>query len=184
MIESFVSAASTPGVFICYDVELLLLQLQSNAPVERQHARETLGKLGKRVVPSLINLLSHRNEHVRWEACKTLARIKDPKAGHALAETLLDDDADVRWVAAEALIALEEHAIEPLLHVLEIHFDSVLLRGAAHHVLRELKRKEIIDENVEAVYDALSSLTMPVKLAVKAKVALDHIRTKRIGVIV
>jgi len=181
MLESFVSTTSTPDVFVCYDVELLLLQLQSNSPVERQHARETLGKIGKHVTPSLLHLLAHRNEHVRWEACKTLARIKDSKTGYPLAEMLLDDDADVRWVAAEALIALEEKAIEPLLRVLEINFDSVLLREAAHHVLRELRRENFLDEKTEAVYEALGSVTMPVQLAVKANEALNHIRERRIS---
>ena len=182
MIANYISASSTPDFFICYDVELLLMQLQRNDFVERQHARETLGCIGKAVVPDLIELLDHSDEHVRWEACKTLAKIRDPRAGYALAEALLDDDADVRWVAAKALIALECHAIEPLLHIIKIHFDSVLLREAAHHVLRELKREDILDEKVEAVYDALGSNVMPMRLVMKVNEALECERTKRISI--
>ena len=184
MIASYISASSTPDFFVCYDVELLLTQLQKNDVVERQHARETLGKIGKQVVPELIGLLDHRDEHVRWEACKTLAKIRDPRAGYALAEALLDDDADVRWVAGEALIALEHHAIEPLLHVIKINFDSVLLREAAHHVLHELKRQSVLDGKVEAVFDALSSILMPTRLAMRANEALDHMREQRLSVMI
>lgn len=179
MIANYISTSSTPDFFICYDVELLLLQLQRNDFVERQHARETLGIIGKAVVPDLIDLLVHSDEHVRWEACKTLAKIKDPKAGYALAEALLDDDADVRWVAAKALIALERHAIEPLLQVIKMHFDSVLLREAAHHVLRELKREDILDEKVEAVYDTLDSNVIPMRLVMKVNEALEYQRAKK-----
>jgi len=51
MIASYIFASTTPDIFICYDIELLLQQLQRNDAVERQHARETLGKVGKQVVP-------------------------------------------------------------------------------------------------------------------------------------
>jgi hypothetical protein len=179
MTQNFISTTNTPDYFICYDIELLLLQLQSEDGVIRQHSREVLGKIGKQVVPSLIELLSHRSEHVRWEACKTLSRIKDPSAGYALAEALVDDDSDVRWVAAEALVALEEHAIEPLLGIIEKHFDSVLLRQSAHHVLSALKRIDVLDEKVEAVFEALSTIMFPMKLAVAASTAMDHLREKR-----
>ncbi len=181
MVTNYISTSSTPDVFICYDVGLLLSQLQKNDVVERQHARETLGVMGKAVVPDLIALLSHPHEHVRWEVCKTLAKIKDPRAGHSLAEVLLDDDADVRWVAAEALIALERHAIEPLLQVIRTHFDSILLREAAHHVLYELKREEILDEKVEAVFDALRSTLISMRLAMKANDALDYLKGKGVS---
>ena len=179
MTQNFISTTSNPNVFISYDVELLLLQLQHSDGVIRQHSREVLGKLGRQVVPLLIELLSHRSEHVRWEACKTLARIKDPRSGYALAEALLDDDSDVRWVAAEALIALEQNAIEPLLQIIEVHFDSILLRQSAHHVLAVLKRENKVDEKVELVYEALSSIMFPMRLAVAANNALDHLRQHR-----
>jgi hypothetical protein len=180
MTQNFISTTADPNVFICYDIELLLLQLQHSDGVIRQHSREVLGKLGKQVVPSLIELLSHRNEHVRWEACKTLERIKDPSSGCALAVSLLDDDSDVRWVAAEALIALEHNAIEPLMQIIEVHFDSILLRQSAHHVLAALKRENLLDEKVELVYEALSSIMFPMRLAVAANNALDHLRENRL----
>ena len=179
MTQNYISTTSDPDYFIYYDIELLLLQLQSADGMLRKHSREVLGKIGKHIVPSLVELLSHQSEFVRWEACKTLSRIKDPESGFALAQMLLDDDSDVRWVAAEALIALEEKAIEPLLHVLEIHFDSVLVRESAHHVLHELKRQGMLDETMQAVYDALSSIMLPMKLGVAANNALDHLRENR-----
>jgi hypothetical protein len=159
---------------ICDDINSLLSHLQCTDGTERQHAREALGRIGRYVVPSLIQLLSQRNEHTRWEACKTLGRIGDPSAGLALTEALCDEDMDVRWVAAEALAALEHNSIEPLLILLEQHFDSIIVRESAHHVLHLLKREFCFHESIEAVYDALANNVPTPRLAIAAMGALRH----------
>ena len=173
-------------------IEILLLKLQSEDGAERKHARQMLEKIGKSAVPAIMQLLSHRREHVRWEACKTLESIRDRKAEYALVHALLDDDMDVRWVAADAIITLEEHAfnlkqsaiesehhaIIPLLEIIGEHFDSVFIREAAHHILHTLKRKNILDKNVEEVLIALEDLGSPWKVAFAASIALDYLRSK------
>ena len=67
--------------------------------------------LGKPAVPSLIQLLSHRKPHVRWEAAKALGGIADPIAAFALVNAQKDRDGDVRWLAAEGLAALGRDAL-------------------------------------------------------------------------
>ncbi|MEW6062146.1 MAG: HEAT repeat domain-containing protein, partial [Bacteroidota bacterium] len=161
------------------DIHALINLLHSSSGAVRKEAREKLVRIGKSVVPLVLPLLSHKNELVRWEACKTLEKIRDPRAASALAEMLLDDDMDVRWVAADALVELEHHAIRPVLEMIEKHFDSVLLREASHHVLRSLKEIKLLDEETEKVLEALSLHELPTRAAFAATAALDSLRKKK-----
>lgn len=163
------------------EIHKLIDLLHSHDGAVRKASREKLIRIGKSAVPSLLPLLTHKNELVRWEACKTLEKIRDQRAANALAEMLLDDDMDVRWVAADALIELEHHAIRPVLEMIEEHFDSVLLREAAHHVLHSLKEMKLLDEESEKVLDALSLHELPARAAFAATRALDHLRMKNYG---
>ena len=52
------------------DVPELIAELANPSPVVRGKTRHALVALGKPAVPSLIQLLSHRKPHVRWEAAK------------------------------------------------------------------------------------------------------------------
>ena len=69
--------ASKPGIVAASKktptgIPELIAALASPSPAARRQARETLVALGKPAVPSLIQLLSHRKPHVRWEAAKAL----------------------------------------------------------------------------------------------------------------
>jgi hypothetical protein len=158
-------------------IELLISRFQSNNGAERKKAREALVKIGKPAVPYVVKLLEHYDFQVRWEACKTLGGIRDAKTAKQLVEMLLDEDMDVRWVASDALIELEHHAIVPLLEIIEKHFESVVLRDAAHHILHSLKELKILDEKTEAVLDAINIKELSSKAAFMASHALDHVRT-------
>ncbi len=158
-------------------MELLVSRLQSDIGAERKHAREALVKIGKSVVPLITELMTHPESHVRWEACKTLQRIRDPKTASLLATMLMDEDMDVRWVAADALIELEHHAIVPLLETIEENFDSVIFREAAHHVLHSLKESRLLDDKTEQVMDALRPMEVSSKAAFIANRVLDHVRS-------
>jgi HEAT repeat protein len=153
--------------------------LQSNDGVERTKAREALVKIGKPAAPYIMVLLSHPDEHIRWEACKALERIRDPKTALLLARRLMDDNMDVRWVAADALIELEQHAIVPVLEIIEEQFDSPMLREAAHHVLHSLKELHLLDQNTKKVLDALKNTELPSKAAFTANRALDYFRSHK-----
>ena len=119
----------------------LIAALASPSPVARRKAREALMALGKPAVPSLIQLLSHRKPHVRWEAAKALGGIADPIAALALVNALKDRDGDVRWLAAEGLATLGRDALPPLLAALIDPSNSDWLREGAHHVCHVLVRK-------------------------------------------
>ena len=113
------------------------------AIMARRKAREALVALGTPAVPSLIQLLSHRKPHVRWEAAKAIGGIGDPIAAFALVNALKDRDGDVRWLAAEGLAALGRDALPPLLAALiDPSNDRLAVRGAAHHVCHVLVRKK------------------------------------------
>ena len=119
------------------NVDQLLAALAGKDVVERQKARNSLGEIGAAAVPGLITALDANQQHVRWEAAKTLTEIADPTAADALVQALGDEDTDVRWVAGEAMIALKRDAVKPLLNSLTKSQDSEGLYKAAHHVLRE-----------------------------------------------
>jgi HEAT repeat protein len=156
-------------------IETLIGQLQSKKWVDRQRARIALEKIGRRAAPWLIELLSSRNKRVRWEACKALGHIRYPAAAAPLVSALTDDSMEVRWLAAEGLIALEERALVPLLQTLEVDFESPFLRQGAHHVLHALERKKKLNENTLAVLDTLRFLEPKMQVALAARQALDSL---------
>lgn len=160
------------------EIETLLGKFHSHDGAERQRSREALVKIGKAAVPALMELLRHPNGMIRWEACKTLEKIRDYRAAHALAQALLDENMDVRWVAADALIELEHRALIPVLEAIERHYDSVLLREAAHHVLSTLKQAGFVVEQTERVLEALTVSELPSKAAFAAIKALDELRIR------
>jgi HEAT repeat protein len=124
----------------------------------------------------LIGLLSDKNEHMRWEACKALGSIKDPEAAGSLVGALSDRGMEIRWLAAEGLIDLGRSSVIPLLDALELQFDSLFLRQGAHHVLHALQRQRLLDASTLAVLDSLRSLGPRMAVALAAKKALDSLR--------
>ena len=154
----------------------LIIELRSKDGIRRERARKSLVRLGKSAVPTLIGLLSDKNEHMRWEACKALGSIKDPEAAGSLVGALSDRGMEIRWLAAEGLIDLGRSSVIPLLDALELQFDSLFLRQGAHHVLHALQRQRLLDESTLAVLDSLRSLGPRMAVALAAKKALDSLR--------
>jgi HEAT repeat protein len=133
-------------------------------------------KIGKPAVPFLVELLFDPNRYVRWEVCKALGAIRDASAADALAKALDDESVEVRWLAAEALIALGSRAIVPLLHVLELRFNSIFVRQSANHVLNALKKENLLNREMLAVLDTLRSMEPRISVPVAARNALESIR--------
>ncbi len=156
----------------------LIVELRSKDGATRERARASLVKLGKPAVSSLIGLLSDKKELMRWEACKALASIKDPRAIGPLVDALRDRSMDIRWLAGKGLIALGTRSIIPLLQALKLGFDSVPLREGAHHVLNALQRQRLLNASTVGVLDTLKSLGggRGGALAVAAERALDSLR--------
>ena len=132
--------------------------------------------LGKPAVPSLIQLLSHRTPHVRWEAAKALGGIADPIAASALVSALDDPDGDVRWLAAEGLAALGRDALQPLLAALIQRARSGGLCEGAHHVCRVLARKKRLGSILRPVLAALEQSEPEAAAPLAAYTALSRLR--------
>lgn len=157
-------------------IRSLLDRLASRDPVVREKARESLVVLGKRAVPSLIPLLSHREPHVRWEAAKTLCDIADPIAATALVNALDDSEGDVRWLAAEGLAALGCDGLHPLLAALLERAQSPWLCEGAHHVCHALAKKKRLGTILRPVLAALEQTEPAVGVPPAAYTALSKLR--------
>jgi HEAT repeat protein len=156
-------------------VDALLSQLGSNNGLQREQARKALVAIGKPAVGPLLALLDHKEPQVRWEACKALVSLRDPRSSGAMVTALEDDNVEIRWLAAEVLIALKRDALVPLLTALEHRFTSDLLRQGAHHVLHALEREGLLNLDTRALLDGLRSLTPVTPIAVSAHDALTSL---------
>jgi HEAT repeat protein len=166
-------------VSIQKEIEQLEKLLGGKDGYKREQARKALEKIGKPAVSSLIELLSHPNPLIRWEACKTLGAIKDPSAAAALVFALDDDTMEVNWVAAEALIRLKTKALVPLLRSLEKNFTSVFLRQGAHHILHALERERLLNKETLVALDTLRFLEPKISVAFAARKALDSLNNSK-----
>ena len=145
-------------------LSLLSKNLINDDGFVRLNARNSLIKIGSKAVPTLIEALSSKQVLKRWEAAKALSQIGDPAATSALVNAMDDRVFDVRWLAAEGLIAIGSQAIEPLLHLLKNHPDSVRLREGVHHVMYALNEKdpnEILQPVINALEDSEAVLEVP-----------------------
>lgn len=140
----------------------------------RMRAREELVRRNEAGVPNLIKALGHSSERVRWESAKTLRGICSPAAADALVEALQDETQAISWAAAEALVALGETAVQPLLLGLERHSDSVWFRHGAYHVLHTLARDGKLPAAATNVLHTLREIEPGSTVPFAAKKALDE----------
>lgn len=124
-------------------IEELIKKLYSKDGIVRKVARYELVKIGRPAVKYLSSLLEAPKEYIRWEAIKTLSQIADSESIPILINALENEDFDVRWIAAEALIDIGKVSIKPLLEAVITSKNPVFLLEGVHHVLKELQFKEI-----------------------------------------
>jgi HEAT repeat protein len=122
----------------------ILAHLSDWDPRSRHEARKKLVSLGEVALPILIEQLTAKDWHVRWEAVKALGEMKNPLAVEPIITVLQDDDIGVRWAAMGSLINLGRASIQPLLLALTEHFQSARLRHGAHHVFRSFHQKKML----------------------------------------
>jgi|WetSurMetagenome_2_1015567.scaffolds.fasta_scaffold63285_2 HEAT repeat protein len=158
-------------------IQVLIHNLTSNDGFVRLSSRNSLIKIGTKAVPSLIDALSGKEELKRWEAIKALSLIGDPAALNALVNAMDDKVFDVRWVAAEGLIALGNRAIEPLLHLAMTHADSIRLREGVHHVLYALNIDHP-NEFLKPVIEALEASEATIQVPFAAEKALEELKSQ------
>lgn len=156
--------------------EELYSLFRSEDGAQRQHARQSLVKMGSEVVPFLREHLADKNDRVRWEIAKTLVELKDPSTAHEMISLLADDVPGIRWLAAEGLINLGQDAIIPLLRGLQVHFHSTFFRESAHHILRELEQQELLDEGTRKTLEALEGPAPALSVPFAAMEALHAFR--------
>lgn len=157
-------------------VDELVKTLSSPDAVVRRKGREQLVKFGEPAVAALVELLKHPQQHVRWEACKTLEGIAHPAAAQSLVEVLADADKDVCWVAGAALIALKRDGVEPLLEALMDKDRVAGLQPGSHHVAHELVRSEL-GEVLAPLLAALSGPDVELTVPVVAEKILQDLRS-------
>jgi len=150
----------------------LITDLSSKDSITRIKARESLVSSRRRAVPPLLKALSSKDQWVRWEAAKALSQIHDPSSVEGLVSALRDKMFDVRWLAAEGLIAIGRKSLVPLLRALIDNPDSVEIREGAHHVLHDMSGGTI-KKILRPVLNALESMEAPLEAPLAAKSALD-----------
>jgi HEAT repeat protein len=158
-------------------IDSLIAELNCDDVVKCQKARRKLVNIGKPAVPSLMKLMSHKNKMVRWEALKILGKIADPATTGLFLDSLKDDDFDLRWLAAEGLVAIGKDALIPLLKAIIINSDSRGFRFGAHHVLKNLAGRKLYD-TVKPVLAALEDVEPAVEAPVAAEMVLSKIAKK------
>jgi len=118
-------------------IPALIVDLGDPSPTVREHARDILVFLGKPAIKPLLQALVDSTEAGRGQAAKALGEIGDLATVPALVNALEDDEFDVRWLAARALVMLGRDALPVLLRALIDRPDSTWLREGAHHVLHD-----------------------------------------------
>ena len=129
------------------EIPVLIKKLFSDDGIERRKARHDLVTIGKPVIRFLIGLQYLPEQHVRWEAIKTLSQIADPDSIPILVNALENRNHDVRWLAAEGLIEIGERSVMPLLLALEERGDSPELKVRVHHILKSLEEKGLFKDD-------------------------------------
>lgn len=145
-------------------IEALIKDLAGKNGQTREAARKALVAIGRPAIPHLLSLLDNHNHQARWEAVKALGEAQDPTAIDGLLQGLTDEHFDVRWLAAEGLVALGTQAVKPLLRTLSgmQEIESGFLRDGAHHVLNALINNTL-EEAVRPVLTALEDTNFSVK---------------------
>jgi len=155
-------------------IQSLITNLSSSDEILRIHSRESLVKIGKPAVPQLVEALMRGSHWLRWEAAKALGEIGDPTASPALVEALKDQEFDVQWLAAAALIKMKAGGIESVLHALMAQADLPLIREGAHHVVRELIKGEL-KEYLTPVLSALEGVEPSIQVPWAARTAHEKL---------
>ena len=140
------------------EIENLISKLDGNDRQIRKQTRLQLMEAGREATPYLSAALRNRNSYIRHEAAKALGELRDPESAPALVEALLDESIEVHWASSEALIALGQDSILPVLKGMVKHFDSYRFRQGAYHVLHTFKRTSQLDPHASKVLESLGDI--------------------------
>ncbi len=100
-------------------VEPLIQSLEDEDLEVRFEATDALEKIREPAVDLLLRALKVGNKDVRRLVAWILGEIGDSRAIKPLIQALNDEDSDVQWRAAEALVKIGEPAVEQLIKILK-----------------------------------------------------------------
>jgi hypothetical protein len=118
--------------------ELINESLDSKDFSRKLSARETLVKMGKKILPQMHKLLNSENDSLCLEAAKIVELIADRRSIPFLIGLLDDTIFDMRWIAAEGLIKIGRPSICPLLKSVRDGKSSLIFNRGTHHILLSL----------------------------------------------
>lgn len=121
---------------------------------EKHAARNTLVKVGKRIIPQIHKLLESKNALLRMEVTKILELIADRRSIPKFIMMLGDNEFEIRWMAGEGLIRIGRRSIIPLLKSIRDGESSYFHNKSSHHVLINLLSVEE-KENLSSLLDSL-----------------------------
>jgi HEAT repeat protein len=124
-------------------------KLGSKNGLQRLQARSAMIALGESAIDIFAELVMHPNWIVRREAVKALSQMKTNITAPVLIYALEDEYASIRWVAAEGLIALGKQGLLVLMQRLCSQKLSVNLSQVAHHVVKEISKRQSMIETEE-----------------------------------
>jgi len=166
---------SKTNIGIHENIESLISTLSNKNGMIRQQARLALVKSGATSVEYLINALENPNKRVQWEAAKALITIGDIRSAPAFVQKLKDKSFELRWLAAEGLIALKENSLRPLLSALIDNPDDWDLRQGVHHVLHALEREGLLNDKCLCLLNELRSMEPELSIPIATETALASI---------
>jgi HEAT repeat protein len=169
------SSQESFGLNSFHSIPELTKDLLSKNFILRKKAREELVEIGEPSLDFLLELSNSKDEKVRWEAIITIVQIGSNNTLEVLLNALKDDEFSIRWLAAEGLINLGKYAVIPLLQAMQKNPDSVFIRRGAHHVLQELRKSGIFNDNYQLV-DQLGNEFDHSSLSLKVQKTIDSIR--------
>ena len=157
------------------EIESLISNLANKDSIARIKARASLVSYGHRAVEPLLEALSSKNQWVRWEAAKALSQIHDISSINGLINALRDEMFDVRWLAAEGLIAIGRKSLKPILQALVELPDSIWMMEGAHHVLHEIEKGDL-EGVLEPVVKGLEHIDGAIEVPFIAEAALNKLQ--------
>lgn len=132
----------------------------------RSLAAATLGRLHDRAsILALVDLLRDPYPEVRIAAAHALQSMPDASGIEDLLNNMAERDFGVRWAAADALRAIGQPALEPLLHELVAHRVTPAFRETAAHVIPPLALTAdpvYVNALVDALQRPAAGATVPV----------------------
>jgi hypothetical protein len=146
------------------NVAVLLKRMAGADGVQREKARDEIVAMGPEVIEHLVRAARGGRWHLRLEATRALAALRDPATAEVLAGQF-EDTAEIGWAAAEGLKDMSVAGAKAVLNQLVQHASSHGVRISAHHALRAMqdtKVRPLVAPVVAALVDTAPGNEAPV----------------------